>query len=196
MKHYTDDELIEGLRGRETRCIDYLYREYFPVVRHHVQHNSGTVTDAEDLFQDALVALYHWSTSAAYHLNCSLKTYFMGIVKNLWRQRLDTKYRLCYSANLEVHEDRAGYSTFNDTVDADELEKERIFFKHLMNMPDDCRRLLQLFCLKVSLKEIARLLRYSDDEYVKTRKYLCKRMLRKRIMKDPEGKQYVSYERP
>jgi len=35
---------------------------------------------------------------------------------------------------------------------------------------------------------------FKDEGYVKTRKYLCKNMLRKRIMKDPEYKQYIAYE--
>ncbi len=195
MRNYTDEQLIDGLRRRETRCIDYLYAEFFPVVRHHVQHNSGTDKDTEDVFQDSLVVLYRRCLKEPFRLQCTLKTYFMGIVKNLWNQRLDERYRLLFTASLEVHEDRAGYAAAQHDPTEDELERERLFYKNLMTMPDDCRRLLQLYCLKVPMKEIARILNYSDEEYVKTRKYLCKKMLRKRIMNDPECSQYIRYER-
>jgi len=188
---YTDKELIEGLRQRKPCCIDYLYQEYFPVLRHHLIQNSGNRQDVEDLFQDTVIVLYKRSLVHPFNLGCSLKTYFMAVSKNLWLQRLERKYRLLYQAECEVNEPREIYSPEDQELREENLEKQRLFYKNLMSLSTECRRLLQLYCLKIPYKEIARLMNYKNEVYVKTRKYSCKNLLRKKIMKDPECQQYI-----
>lgn len=193
-EHYTDMELLDGLRRRKRSCINWLYREFYPVARHYVTQNSGNEQDVEDIFHDVLVVLYNRSVTGSFNLDCSLKTYFMSVCKNLWLQRLERKCRLLYQAGYEVHEDRASYCTDEGELTEEVLERQRLFHKHLMLLPSECRQLLQLYCLKVPYREIARILNYKDEVYVKTRKYTCKKLLRKRIMNDPECQKYIVYE--
>ena len=96
----TDEVLIKGLKEQNSRCIKYLYREYFPLAKSIVERNSGNYEDAEDLFQDSIVVLYKRITKDNVTLKCSLKTFFFGICKNLWNQRLDRKWRLLYSESM------------------------------------------------------------------------------------------------
>lgn len=191
-EQYTDKELLDGLRSRKRQCINWLYREFFPVTRHYVVQNSGNQQDVEDLFHDALVVLYIRSQSSSFSLECSLKTYFMSVCKNLWLQRLDRKYRLLYQAGYEVHEEKVAYSPDDSDLSEETLEQQRLFHKNLMLLPFECRRLLQLYCLKVPYREIAKMLNYKDEVYVKTRKYTCKKLLRKKIMSDPECQKYFT----
>lgn len=186
MFKYSDEELIDGLRRRDSSCIDYLYQKLFPSVRHYLLHNSGTQQDMEDLFHDTLIALYTQSLQQPFKLNSSLKTYFMAICKNLWLQRLERRYLLLYQADCQVQEEQAEYVHQDQCLDEFALEQDRLFYKNLMKLPGECIRILQLYCLKISYKEIARLLKYKDDVYVKTRKYSCKQLLRKKIINDPE----------
>lgn len=195
MKHYTDEELLEGLRLRNRSCIEYLYREFYPVIRHYLKQNSGNQQDVEDLFQDTMVVLFKRCMMEAFVLECSLKTYFVSVAKNLWLQRLERKYRLLYHADYEVNDLQGKYAPDEHELRDDMLEQQRLFYKNLMLLPPECRRLLQLYCLKIPYKEIARLMKYKDEVYVKTRKYSCKNLLRKRIMKDPECHQFINYER-
>jgi RNA polymerase sigma factor (sigma-70 family) len=144
----------------------------------------------EDLFQDTLVALYIKCSAEPFRLACSLKTYFVAISRNLWLQRLESKYRLLYQAEYEVNESRENYFTGASEQEEEEVELDRLFYKNLLLLPNDCRRLLQLYCLKIPYKEIARMMKYKDEVYVKTRKYSCKKLLRRRIMNDPEFQKY------
>jgi RNA polymerase sigma factor (sigma-70 family) len=191
---YTDEELIEGLRLRKTSCIDYLYQEFTPVIRHYLLHNSGNQQDVEDLFQDTLIVLYQRCRAESFRLECSLKTYFMSVSKNLWLQRLEAKYRLLYRSDIEVHEAQGAYTVEEQEHQAEELEMQRLFYKHIMLLPKECRQLMELYCLKIPYKEIARMLKYKDEIYVKTRKYSCKKLLRSRIINDPECHQYLKYD--
>lgn len=50
--------------------------------------------------------------------------------------------------------------------------------------------LLRLFLKQISLKEIAEIMGFSTEKYAKLRKFLCKEELKRRILSDPEYKQY------
>jgi RNA polymerase sigma factor (sigma-70 family) len=195
MLRYSDEDLIRGLQQKKTSCIRYLYQEYGPVVRHLVKRNSGNQQDTEDLFQDAILVLFKRSQIEPFKLECSLKTYFTSICKNLWLQRLERKYRLLYLSDVEVHETSGPCDVDDHELREENLEQQRLFYRHLQSLPTECQRLLKLYCLKIPYKEIARLMHYKDEIYVKTRKYSCKLLLRKKIMNDPDCHQFFEYER-
>lgn len=192
---YSDAMILEGLRQKKSSCIAWLYDEFSPVVRNLVRLNSGTEQDMEDLMQDAIIVLYSRSLAGPFQLECSLKTYFMSICKNLWLQRLERKFRLLYVADFEVNESSATYTLEDQRCREEKLEQLRMFHKNLSSLPVDCQRLIRLYCLRVPYKEIARLMNFKDEVYVKTRKYTCKSLLRKKILNDPECYQFLEYER-
>jgi len=194
--HYSDEALVNGLRQNRDSCIKYVYREFFPVIRSIVERNSGNHQDAEDILQDGLMVLIKRIQNPTFTLSCRLKTYFYAICKNIWLQRLDRKYRLLYQADFEVHENSEAYSNDEMMPDEEDLEKIRLYQQHFFTLPEECQTLLKLFFRKVPLKEIAVILRLKDENYAKTRKYMCKNMLRKKILNDPACQQFINYEQP
>ena len=70
----------------------------------------------------------------------------------------------------------------------------RLYHLHFLTLPEECQKLLMYFINKTPLKAIARIMGFKDTRYAKQRKYLCKNMLRKRIMNDPRSKSFVFYE--
>lgn len=192
---YSDEDLIRGLQQKKSCYIGYLYQEFGPVVRHLVKRNSGNQQDVEDLFQDAILVLFKRSQVEPFKLECSLKTYFISICKNLWLQRLDRKYRLLYLSDFEGHEKNGTCDLDDQELKEETLEQHRLFYRNLMSLPTECQRLLKLYCLKIPYKEIAKLMNYKDEIYVKTRKYSCKNLLRKKILNDPDCHKFFDYER-
>ncbi|MCK9203166.1 MAG: sigma-70 family RNA polymerase sigma factor [Bacteroidales bacterium] len=191
---YTDEDVIHGLQEKKRSYINYLYKEFFPVVRSIVERNSGTLQDVEDVFQDTIFVLYRQSLSEKIDLHCSLKTYFYAISRNIWLQRLERKYRLLYKPDFEVNEEKARYGQDDSDILEYELERRRLFQQHFFAMPADCQELLRLFFIKTPLKQIASMMHYKNTNYVKTRKYLCKNMLRKKILNDPKCNPFINYE--
>lgn len=190
MDRYSDEELLTGLRERDAVCIRELYREFFPLTRSIVEKNSGTHEDAEDVFQDGLLALYQKVRSGEVHLHCSLKTYFYSICWKIWMQRLERKWRLKYQSEF-VHEPAEDYHSVELDFDEQKLERTRLYRLHFLSLPEDCQQVLRLFLCKTPLKEIASIMGFRDVNYAKTRKYLCKNMLRKRILMDPRCKRFI-----
>ncbi len=191
--NYTDQRLLEGLREKKSACIKFMYREYFPLVKSIVTKNSGTYQDAEDVFQDGLIVLFLKTGSGMGNLNCSLKTFFYSVCQNIWMQRLDRKWRLLYQEEM-VEDPAVNYNDDDDLVDEANLEKTRLYQVHFLTLPPECQQLLRLFLDKTPLKVIAGIMGFKNMKYAKTRKYLCKKMLRKRILSDPRSKHFLSYD--
>jgi len=191
---YTDAVLIEGLRQQDSNCIKVLYKELYPVARSIVERNSGNQEDVKDVLQDGLMVLLKTSMNPAFTLQSSLKTFFFAICKNIWRQRLERKARFLYQNDFEVNEEQVEYTFEENELMEENLEKIRMYQLHFFELSKDCQKLLELFCNKVPLKKIAATMGFKDVKYAKTRKYMCKNFLRKKIMNDPRCKDLLSYE--
>ena len=193
MFYFSDEALLKGLKEKRADCIRHLYREFFPLTRSIVEKNSGSYQDAEDVFQDGIIVLYQKLLCAPLILNCSLKTFFFSICRNIWLQRLDRKWRLLYQDDL-VNEPEEEYDSTGLDINEEKLEKSRLYQTHFLSLPPDCQKILKMFLSKVSLKEISDRMGFKDATYAKTRKYLCKNMLRKKILKDPKYQRFLHYE--
>ncbi len=193
MTYFSDESILSGLKEKRADSILYLYREYFPLAKSIVEKNSGSYEDAEDVFQDGIIILYQKILSGPLTLNCSLKTFFFSICRNIWMQRLDRKWRLLYQDDL-VSESVEEYDAIPIEINEEKLEKTRLYQIHFLSLPADCQKILKMFLSGTSLKEISEYMGFKDVSYAKTRKYLCKNMLRKKILKDPRYKMFLHYE--
>jgi RNA polymerase sigma factor (sigma-70 family) len=193
MLYFSDEILLKGLKEGRNDCIHFLYTEYFPLAKSIVEKNSGTLQDAQDVLQDGLIVLFKRITLGPLNLKCSLKTFFFSICKNIWKQQLDTKWRLLYKDDF-VRESIEDYEAIPIEINEENEERIRLYQVYFLTLPPDCQKLLQLFLLKISLKKIAKYMGFKDENYAKTRKYLCKNMLRKKIMQDPRYKIFFHHE--
>jgi len=189
---YSNDWLVKGLMEGKESCIKFIYREYFPMVRSIVSNHNGNLADAEDIFHDALIIIFNRLKNKQFTLNSSLKTYLFSVCRNLWRRRLERKYRLLYATDSYVNELEGCYT--QETMEEEYAEKFRLYKKHFVELPEFCRALLTYYIRKTPLQDIARIMNYKDTEYVKARKYYCKNLLRKKILNDPECNQFMNYE--
>ncbi len=186
---FNDEAIIEGIRNKDHEKIRFLYRNYFESIKRLVFKNSGNAEDAEDVFQDALVIIYKKIRNDELKLSCSLKTFMYAVSRNLWLQKLQKKDNKTDSF-VDVEDD--GREPFELNEDFVEHEKYNLYQKHFMKLSEDCQKVLKLFLKKVSLKEIAKIMGFSSVDYTKTRKYLCKKNLKERILNDPSCSKYVS----
>lgn len=193
MTFYTDEAILDGLKKRDSGIIRYVYKEYYPTIKFLITTNSGTETDAEDVFQDALVVLFKKIAREDLILTSSFKTFLYSICRNLWLQRLD---RRVFSNEFLEMED---LSELQENLYLDQPEEEhdkyKLFQQHFLRLSEDCQKILQLFLGKTSLKEIAEIMGFKTEKYAKTRKFMCKEKLKNSIINDPNFKKYlVDYE--
>ncbi len=190
MTFYTDEAIVDGLKKQDSQIIRYVYKEYYPTIKFLITTNSGTETDAEDVFQDALVVLYRKIARENLILTSSFKTFLYSICRNLWLQRLDR--RVFRNEFLELEDlSELQEITYSEQPE-EEQEKYRLFQQHFFRLGEDCQKVLKLFMSKISLKEIADIMGFKTEKYAKTRKFMCKEKLKNSIINDPNFKKYLS----
>ncbi|MDD3742366.1 MAG: sigma-70 family RNA polymerase sigma factor [Lentimicrobiaceae bacterium] len=191
MIHYSDEAIIEGLRLRSDFIIRYIYHSAYPMIKYLVLSNSGNEEDAEDLFQDALIIIYKKIKVHSLELNSSFHTYFYSVSRYLWLQKLTerkiNRVELTEMENFEVLAE-SEVSIWH----TDDKDKMRLYRHHFFSLNPDCQKVLLMFMEKMSLKQIAEKMGYKSGNYAKTRKYLCKEELKKKIINDPMCHKFLS----
>ena len=173
-----DLRLLEGIIKADKNQLVKLYNDFLPEVLLFVKKNNGSEDEAKDVFQDAIIIL-HKKAKEGIELRVALKSYFFSICRNLWLMQLRKKKRLTVIDDLEFQE------TEPDIIrKIEQTQQENIFYKYYQRLPEQCRRILNLFFSKMPMKTIAEELNTSES-YIKKRKHVCKEKLVAAIKKDP-----------
>ena len=192
---YSDENILEGIKQKNRKVIQFFYRDYFPTVLSLVDKYAGTKQDAEDLFQDGLVALYKRCRTKDIALKCALRTYFYAICQNLWLQRLERKFRVVYYSNMYINDIQEKYVGREGLTKENKLERHRIFYKHFERLSEDCKKILTMHMDHIPYKKITENLGYQNEGYAKVRKYVCVNRLKKWIVNDPDFQNCFPYDR-
>jgi RNA polymerase sigma factor (sigma-70 family) len=190
MIHYSDEAILEGLRLRSDYIINFIYKDFFPLIKFLVTENGGADEDAEDIFQDGIIILYNKISLNQLVLSSSFKSYMYSICRNLWLQKLN-KRKAIYDKLTDVEEFIDLPKDMLQEASIEETEMHRIIQIHFLSLPEDCQKVLKLFIKNIPLREIAGIMGFKTENYAKTRKYLCKEDLKKRIADDPRSQKFI-----
>ena len=183
MVHYTQYGIIDGIRRRDKDVLNYVYKKYFPMVRYFIVRNQGSEEDAQDLFQEAMVAVYQRLGKKKLDLDCSFKTYFYSVVRHMWLQYLERNrinYEFTDMDEFLMLEDKEIYDDFQ--------VKKAIFQRRFLELTELCRKILMMVVEGTSYEEIASTIGYKGRQYAIKRKYECMKSLINRVSEDPEYK--------
>lgn len=176
-----DQVIIAGIIDGDERILTCFYKENIQYIQGYILRNSGNPEDVEDVFQDALVVLYQKLRSGLLELRVPIKTYFYGICKNLWRNRLKKKKKLIIN-DEQYHFEKGTHDSL--ITDIENQEREHLYRKHFQKLSTDNKKLLSLFFEGRSMKEISKITGYSEG-YTRKKKFEAKKKLLKMIEKDP-----------
>lgn len=181
MHEYSDLEIISCLKSRQSFVVHYLYDRYLPMIRLLVFQKGGTIDDAKDIFQEALIVLLQIIDKDDFALSCKLKTFFYSISDNLWlnvvAKRLVAEKYLSTKKSDSINED---FTEHHDTQ-----LYEKIFYEVYASMDPLCKKLLLKYWEEESPKEIAEMFGYSYG-YVRKKKCECQAVLINKIKNHPE----------
>ncbi len=185
MTDNTAKEYIRGIRNRDNKTFNILYKKYFSLIRSFVINNSGTVDDAKDVFQETIIAIYRYSQRESFKLSCTFETFLYSISRTIWLNNLRNQ-RIHLSKVNEISEFIMFSSSTSELIE--ESLEYNLYQKHFQKLDEECQKLLRLYFDKVPYAEIARILGYSSIGFVKKKKFNCKEFLIKSIKNDPEYK--------
>ncbi len=169
----TDKDLYDGLKTRDPKAFQWIYDQMFNKVQAMITNNSGSSDDAQDLFQEALTALWINVKVDKYklHSGAKLSTYFYQLCKNKWISQLRRK-----KIKTTDWKDELG----NKEAIIDNHDEERILKveQAMKRLGSSCQELLERYYYrKESLKVIAVHLGYTEKT-TKNNKYRCMHKLK------------------
>jgi RNA polymerase sigma factor (sigma-70 family) len=172
-----EKQLLVGLAGNDKKAIEAIYRENYTVIQGFVLNNNGSVDDARDIFQEAMIVLYEKALSGTFELHCQLRTYMYSVCRRLWLKRLqhDQKFTTKVESLLEtVHVEE-------ELEDHEKKNTDFMIMESAMNkIGEPCKSLLDAYYLqKKSMQDIASEFGYTNADNAKTQKYKCLVRLKK-----------------
>lgn len=172
-----EQELLKGLARNDKNSIESIYRENYTSIQSFVLNNNGSVDDARDIFQEAMIVLYEKSRLATFSLNCQLKTYVYSICRRLWLKRLQQLGK--FSTQIENLEEVVPVE--EEIEDHEKKNDDFILMEHAMaKIGEPCKSLLDAYYLqKKNMQEIASEFGYTNADNAKTQKYKCLVRLKK-----------------
>ncbi|GAI72783.1 unnamed protein product [marine sediment metagenome] len=182
MKHFTAEEILDGIRDKNNDILTFVYKEYYPFIKKYILNNNGNKQDAEDIFQETIVMIYRKVEEGQLSLDCSLKTYIYSVCRILWLKELETR-KLIRNNDPELK--NIVDPEVNFYLENGDLEKKKLIQEHLMHLKENCRQILTLFYAGVPSDEITEILGMSSTANTRQKKNRCKEKLIKSIKKDP-----------
>ena len=187
MKRLSENEIIDGLRKRDNRVLQYIYKNSFTPVRQLILSNAGSENDAEDIFQESLIIIFKkLREEENFNLTAAFTTYIYSISRLLWLKHLREVKKIEIDPLNRDHEERIEFEEPSPVQDKD--LRIAIYQRTLLLIPEDCQKILRLTAQDITSKEIARQLGFRSENYVRKRRHFCKEFLINKIKEDPDYK--------
>jgi RNA polymerase sigma factor (sigma-70 family) len=181
VKEYSDNEILECLRNRQSYVVHYLSDRYMPMIRLMVNQMGGSTDDARDIFQDGLIIMLEKLDNNDFVLTCKFKTFLYCVCENLWKQVLDKRQAATnyFSRRMEPE----ASSDFTELMDNTLYEK--IFRDMFETLDPISKKILKLYWQDISPQEIADQMGYTYG-YVRKKKCEAQSELTEKVKSHPD----------
>ncbi len=185
MKRLSDEEILTGIKKRDNHVLHYVYKNSFNPVKQLILNNAGSENDAEDIFQEALIIIFKkLKEETDFQLTSAFTTYIYSISRLLWLKHLKNIKKIEIDPLNRDHEERIEFEEPSPVQDKD--LRMSIYQRTLLQIPEDCQKILRLTAQDISSREIARQLGFRSENYVRKRRHYCKEFLVNKIKQDAE----------
>ena len=169
--------LLKGLAGEDKQAIEQIYRDNYNMIKNLVINNNGTIDDAADIFQEAMIVLFEKAKLEDFELHCQIKTFIYSVSRRIWLKKLQKQAR--YTTSSDSLEE-----TIPVEEDVENHEKKQNDFNlmeaALAKVGEPCKSLLEAYYIhKKNMNEIAGSFGYTNADNAKTQKYKCLVRLKK-----------------
>ncbi len=172
-----EQSLLKGLAENDKTAVEALYRDNYTAIQSFILNNNGSVDEARDIFQEAMIVLYEKSKSPSFELNCQIKTYLYSVCRRLWLKRLLQLNK--YSSQVESMEETIPIE--EEIEDHEKKNEDFILMENAMaKIGEPCKSLLDAYYIqKKTMQDIAVEFGYTNSDNAKTQKYKCLVRLKK-----------------
>jgi RNA polymerase sigma factor (sigma-70 family) len=189
-KQEAEIDILKGIEKQDNAIIEAFVSDVFQNVESFVLAQGGTIEDAEDLMQDAMMGLFRIVKKKDFVLHKSVADYFFGIVKNLWYNKFRGKLEIV--SHVEVEESKSNYENDENIEEViNKNERYALYEKYINKLDKDCKEIFELTNLGIDVSEIISRFNYTLAYFYK-KKSLCKKELITKIKNDPKYNELIN----
>lgn len=183
MEEIIEEEIIQGILSQSNQVLEFFYERNFKKVEYWIKNHGGESSDAKDVFQDAIIALYLNLRKGNYQIQTGkgIHAYFLQICKFRWYDKLKKK------ANQEVSLDNIIKEPIQEMTQFEIADQHFKLHFLIEELNDNCKRILKYFYWeKLDMKSIGEKMNMEPDS-VKNAKYRCLQKLRAKFRNEQEN---------
>ena len=174
----TDSELVLAIsdKAQLNDAIHSIYRQYSDLVSSFLVNYGASQQDADDVFQETVIAFINIVQQGKYRMEASVKTFLVSVARNIWRNEQKKRLR----TDFREKSFESGRPQMDDGINEwiNESEKKRQLRDLVFMLGEPCRKLLTLFYYEnLSMKEMLNYLPYENEQVVRNKKYKCLQQL-------------------
>jgi len=184
--HYSDQELLHLVRTGEgvDEGVRFLYRNYHEFLGIYIQQHSGTNEDAEDIFQEVVVAFIDLVRKNKFRGESTIKTFLFALNRNIWLNELKKRKRSVVR-EMKFEQSKPGEEAgIADYISAREGRHE--LMNIISSLGQVCQQILVAYYYQnLSMKEILEQLHYENEQVVRNKKHKCMKKLEELLHANP-----------
>ncbi len=190
-KPWTDQAIVSAIAGAgadRERALEWWFGDegLHRWVRNYATRHGGAEADGEDLYHDTFITFDRLLREGKYREEASLKTFFCSIAKWQWLNRQRKQGRIQPMEQTEMLE----LAQFADE-DLYSKERQSVFQQMLASLGDKCKRVLTLYQLSYTMKEIAAEMGWGSDQVAMNQCSECRKKLKVLIENSTELKEFL-----
>ena len=163
--------------------LKYIYHSQYKHVKQTIVKLGGSANDVPDIFQDAIIIWYENVKNGRFELQSTITAYLKRVAANLWINQKKRANRL-HSVET-IDEVNTGAFEMNQ-ISSLEWDSGEVINTILEELSPLCREvLIYAIYKKMSMKEIAEVLGFKNEQNVRNKKNKCLGYLRKVIENSP-----------
>jgi RNA polymerase sigma factor (sigma-70 family) len=187
-KQMNDDWIVSALKQTgavETDAIKYLYKAHYSSLCQFVVQNNGSEQDADDIFQETVIAFIHTVKQGKFRGEASVGTFLFALNRNIWRNEMKKRGR------AQLRETKFEQLSAHVETDAQSVLEQQQSSHQLMKLMDtigeNCKKiLLQFYYEDKPMKEIVSTLNYENEQVVRNKKSKCLKKLAEMMKSDAQ----------
>jgi len=191
---HNDSDLLAALQGNESergQALDFFFNNprLLNWVLRHVRMQGGIEQDGKDVFEESFLVFERQVRTGHFRGESSLETYFHGIARWQW---LTSRRKNKPAADLKDQPDIPSEQHSPEKILISE-ERRVILSGLIAQVGERCQKLLGLFQLNYSMREISELSGYSSEQVAANEVHGCREKLKKIIHQHPETLDALKY---
>ena len=184
-RHYSDQELLQLIRSGSgmDAAVRMLYGSYFDFLGIYVQQHSGSDADAEDVFQEVIVAFIDLVQRDKFRGESSIKTFLFALNRNIWLNELKKRKRAAARETKYEREQSTEDPGVAHYIGAREGRQQ--LMEVIGRLGSVCQQILLAYYYEGrSMKQILEQLKYENEQVVRNKKHKCMKKLDELIQSD------------